>query len=103
MRYETYDLDVVSGATGGGVAKRCEDLVDRCVSVSALAGGAAITIEGSIDGTTWTAVTASITVAGMAALTNVAAYKYVRTNRTVQGTGQPVVILAGRNCRAAPG
>lgn len=102
MRYEQYDLNVVA-TTGGGTPQRCEDLVDRCVSVAGIAGGAAVTIEGSIDGSVWTAVSASITANGIVALTNVAAYKWVRTNRTVQGAGQPTAILAGRNCRAAPG
>lgn len=100
MRFERYDLDVVQGATGTGTAFRCAELADKWIQVNAIAGGATLTIEGTIDGTNWvtSAGPGTITANGIYAVDET--FLDLRVNRTVQGTGNPTVKLAGRNGHA---
>lgn len=96
MRAETIELNVVQGATGAGTAVPAAHLVNKYVQTSAIAGGAAVTIEGEIDGT-YAAITASITTNTITAVP--ATVNSIRVNRTVQGTGNPTVTLIGHHTR----
>lgn len=99
MRLEHYSLNVVQAGVGTGTAFPCRDHLDKWVQVTGIAGGAAVTIEGTIDGATWVASTAgSLTANGIYEIPE--AFDQMRVNRTVQGTGNPSVLLAGRQGRS---
>lgn len=98
MRGETYPLNVPATATPG-LPQMCHDLLDKWVEVTGIAGGGALQIEGSVNGSNWTISNAgSLTADGMFEIPE--AFRYIRVNRTVLGSGTPAVLLAARQGRS---
>lgn len=100
MRFENYQLDVVSAATGVGAARKCEDMTEKTVVATGIAGGCKLDIEGTVDGVNWVKSSATgIAADGVTLVPET--FAQVRVNRTVLGTGQPVATLAGRNAHTS--
>lgn len=90
MQTETVSLNVAG--SGAGTASPIGNYVDKWVFWSAIAGGASVDVEVSYDASTWIKVGSSITAASGYVEVPVRAL-YIRTNRTVAGTGTPVFTL----------
>lgn len=114
-RFARITMPVVQDATGPGALVPVQDLEAPSVQLVGLAGGCSIRIEASIDGTNWLQLINSanpsasdFTTDGVYRLVLGTTFGgscgesplvYMRTNRTVQGTGNPVVTLGARNVR----
>lgn len=94
-----FEADLAVAASGVAAASSARNVVGKWVQVNGLAGGAAVQIEGHLDGTNYKALTDIITTDGMYQLeANGAAdppIGSIRTNRTTAGTGTPTVKLVG--------
>lgn len=99
MRHETVTLKVVAAATTGpSDSALVDDLVNKWVQVTGIAGGTTLQIEGTIDGTNFfDMLTSVISADGCYELPQ--AVKRLRTNRKVGGSGAPTVTLGAHNVR----
>ena len=101
MRFEGYTLNVVQNGTGAGTPQWTENFRDLTVQFTGIAGGGSYTVEGSQDGSTWAPLGAAVTADGIVLYTQ--CVKHIRINRTVQGTGNPTILLGCRNARTDGG
>jgi hypothetical protein len=98
MRSELYDLNVVAAGTGAGTPFPCRHHIDKFVQASSIAGGATLKIEGTIDGANWVQSGADIVANGVYEVPE--HFDQIRVNRSVRGTDNPAVKLAGRQAKA---
>ena len=91
MRLDTYPLDVPAGVAIG-TAQKVADLQDKMIQAFGMTG--TVVLEGTIDGTNWVSIIASVTN-GFTAITHPVVL--IRCNRT--GGGNGTIVLAGRDGR----
>ena len=104
MRGERYQLKVVQNGTGTFTPAidgqlGAAHLSNKTVQMTGIAGGCSVSIEGTIDGTNWFASSAGAFTADGAKVIPESFY-LIRTNRTVQGTGNPTVWMLAHNIQA---
>lgn len=99
MRFESYQLDVKQDATGTGAALKCEDLADKTLVITGIAGGCVLDIEGTVDGALWVTSGTTKAINANAAVQLPETFAQIRVNRTTKGTGNPNVTLGARNSR----
>lgn len=94
MRNDFIQLPFPSSVPGPGDPVRVEEYTDKTVQVTGTFTGLSMTIEGSMDGINYGAITAPITAVGVT--TFAATVKYIRVNATALTSGTPVVNFGGR-------
>ena len=96
MRFESYALEVPTGAGTSGGARWSEDLTDKWVQVSGYVDGT-WKVQASDDGTTWIDTGVTFNGNGWNAVATTA--RWLRLWCTVLSTSAPSVLLAARNAR----
>lgn len=93
MRFMQYELSEPAGATGTGAVQNVSELQNKYIQAGSLTG--TVKLEGSLDGTVWSDLIATITN-GVAAVP--ATVYAVRLNRTA-GAKAGTFLIAGHEVR----
>lgn len=95
MRGEFYTLEA-KASVAAGTAFPCADLTEKAVQIAGTFVGT-LAIEGSVDGSTFTTITAGITTGGRFKIDE--QMKLIRINTTAYTSGTPTATLSGKNAR----
>lgn len=104
MRHEAIPLNVKATSTGAGTALRCDRYRDKTVQLVDPGGPAftgAVTIEGSLDGSSWSPLISGIVGAGVFTITS--SVVWLRANVTARAAGTLTGIFAGFDSRTDGG
>lgn len=98
-RPDIYDLNVPAGPFPAfGTTLKVIEFTEKTVQVAGTFSGLSMTIEGTIDGTTFEALTGAITDGEIVDLPQTV--DLIRVNIAALTTGAPVVKFAGRLARS---